>query len=269
MFQVFEGIEAQFVPSGRLAQTIIQSYIETQFRIGERRHKHWHALLISRFQNPALPFRMFRQMRSDGMIQLVRTQHFAVIPTFQNLGHHFFYVVEVLLGLERVVHAVVALLIKLSVGDVRVVAEVSSPGCFDQAVRHERARRDNRIHDSPVDQVCDDETLFGDGHGAGQGHHHEAVRVASHGFEYVGRLAHLATGEGRFPHRTHEIVNRTHRTQVQRLQRNQTVFNRIVQLAVNSCAVMIAILQDPTPTMSKHYSTRTQQAPATTALVEN
>ena len=75
-------------------------------------------------------------MRSNCVIQFVGAQHLAVIPSFQYMGHHFFDVVQVLLRLQRVVDAVVALLVKLGVGNVGVVAEMCAPRGLDQAVRH-------------------------------------------------------------------------------------------------------------------------------------
>ena len=110
------------------------------------------------------------------------THHFLRVPARKHRAHNAFHVVEVLLGLERVVDAVVSRLVKFFIAQFRIMPEVGAPGSLDQAMRHQRTRRDDRVHDSPIDQLRDDQTLLGNGHGAGQGHHHETVLIARHRF---------------------------------------------------------------------------------------
>ena len=73
------------------------------------------------------------------MVQLVRAQTSSCVPGFEHGGHDFFNVVEILLGLERVVDAVVALLVEFLTSTLRIGAKVGLPGGFDQPVTHERA----------------------------------------------------------------------------------------------------------------------------------
>ena len=120
--------------------------------------------------------------------------------------------------------------------------EVSAPGRFDESVRHERAGRDDRVHDAAVDQLGNYESLLGDRHRPGKGHHDEAVLIPRHRLEHVGSLAELAAGEGRLRHRTDQAVNGMDLAKVERLQRDQAVFHWIVQFAVDARAfLMIAV----------------------------
>ncbi len=105
-------------------------------------------------------------------------------------------------------------------------------GRFDQSMSHQCAGRNNRVHDAAVDQVGDDQSLLGHGHGAGQRHHHETVFVHGHGLKHVGRLAQLPARERSLGHGTHQVVDRAHFREIQRLQRNQPVFDRVVQMAI-------------------------------------
>ena len=66
----------------------------------------------------------------------------------------------------------------------------------------------------------------------GEGHHDKSVFVERHGFEDVGGLAQLATGEGGLGHCAHQAVDRMDLAQVEGLERNQAVFDGIVQMAV-------------------------------------
>ena len=74
------------------------------------------------------------------MIQFIRAQHIRLVPIAKNFRHHVLHIVEILLGLQRVINAVVALLIQFSVGDVRVVAEMRPASGFNETMGHERTR---------------------------------------------------------------------------------------------------------------------------------
>ena len=126
-----------------------------------------------------------------------------------------------------------------------------------QTVRHQSSGRDDRIHDATVDQFSDNQPLFGNRHRASQGHHNKAIFVASHGFEHVGGFADLAPGECGLRHRPHQVINRADAGKIQRLQRNQAVFDGIVELSVDSCAVIVAVLHSvPLLLTRKDYFTR-------------
>ena len=232
MLQIFEWIEADFVPSRGLAQPVVERGIEPKFRIAECRDKHRDSLFIGRLQNSPLPLGILRQVRSDGVVQFVGAHHFVVVPRFQHGRHNFFDVIEVLFRLERVVDPVVPLLIKFNIRNFRIRPEVSPPTSLDQTMSHHRARRDNGIHHPSVDQLRDDQPLLGDSHRASKGHHDESVFVQRHGFEHIGRFPQLAPGEGRLRHRTNQAVNGMNFGEIERFQRDQPVFDGIVQITI-------------------------------------
>ena len=121
------------------------------------------------------------------------------------------------------------------------------PGSLHQSMRHQRAGRDDGVDDSPIDQLSDDQPLFGDRHRAGQGHDHEAVLVAGHGFEDVDGLTQLPAGECGLGHGAHQVVDRMHFPEIERLQWNQPVLDWIVQMALHTGAVMIVMFQVAPP----------------------
>lgn len=136
---------------------------------------------------------------------------------------------QVNLRLERVIDAVVALLEKLLVAHLAVVAVVLQPGGLHQPVRHQRPGGNNRVDHPGVDQVADDQPHLAHGQRPGKGHHYEAVLVARHGFQHVGGVAHLASGVGRLPHGADQVVHRLDLREVERLHRRQLVLHRVVQ----------------------------------------
>jgi len=166
-----------------------------------------------------------------------------VIPGVQHLRQHFFHVVEVLLRLDRVVDAVVTLLVKFFIGDCWVDAVVGTARRLDQSVCHQGAGGDDGIDDAAVDQFRDDQSLFGDGHGAGQSHDPEAVFVERHGFEDVGGFAQLAAGEGRPGHGPNQVIDGFDLAEIERFEGNQPVFHGIVQMAIRALAAGAAVLR--------------------------
>ena len=90
------------------------------------------------------------------MVELVGAHHLRVVPVAENLRHHPFHVVEVLLGLKRVVNAVISLLVEFGVRNIWIVLIMRATGGLDKAVRHERASGNDGVHDSVFDQVSDD-----------------------------------------------------------------------------------------------------------------
>src|SRR6185437_9384654 len=126
MLEVFEGIETNLVPARAFAHAVMQGDVQSQLGIGKRRNKYRHTFFICRLQNPALLFRPLRQKSADGVIQLVRTHNFGMVPVLEHLSHNSFNIVKVLLGLERVIDAVIPLLVKLGVRHVGVVAEMGA-----------------------------------------------------------------------------------------------------------------------------------------------
>ena len=108
-----------------------QCVVESEFGIGESRHEYGNVLFIRGLKDSALTLSGFREMRSDGAVQFVGAHHFFAVPPTEHGVHHAFDVVEVLLGLKRVVDAVVAGFVKFFVAEFRVVAEVGAAGGFD------------------------------------------------------------------------------------------------------------------------------------------
>ena len=131
-----------------------------------------------------------------------------MVPVAEHLSHHSFNIVKILLRLQCVVNAVVALLVEFRIGDIRVVLIMRAAGGLNKSMGHKRARRNDGIHDAVLDQVGNNQTLLGDGHGTRESHHDEAIFVASHGLEHVGSFADLASGERSFRHGAHQIINR-------------------------------------------------------------
>ena len=146
-------------------------------------------------------------MLPNHLVELVGAQYLVGVPFRQDPEHDLFHIVQVGLRLQRVVHAVVPLPVELFVGDFRVVAEMGATGGFDQPVRHQGPRGNDCVHDAAIDQLRDDQSLLGHRHGAGERHYFEAVLVAGHRFQHVGRLAQLPPGKRRFGHASHQVVN--------------------------------------------------------------
>ena len=178
-------------------------------------------------------------MRSNRTVQLIRAHHFVRVPAAKHGSHHAFHVVEILLGLERVIHAVVPGLVEFLVAELGIVPEMSAPGRFDQPMRHQRPSGDDGVHNAAIDQLGYHQSLLGHGHRAGERHDDEAVLVARHGLQHIGSFAELAAGERRLGHRPHQLVNGMNFAQVERFQRNQTIGHRIVQLAVDTRALLV------------------------------
>src|SRR5882672_12709704 len=117
IFQILKRIETKTRLALFVTLAIGKRVIQTKFGVGERRHEYWNVLLNRGLQNSALPFRGFGKVRADRPVELVGAHHFAGIPTREYRLHHALHVVEVLLGLERVVDAVVSRLIEFFVAE--------------------------------------------------------------------------------------------------------------------------------------------------------
>jgi len=182
------------------------------------------------------------QVLTDFAIHLPRAHRLFGVPLLQNAGDDAFDEVEVRLRLQRVVDAVIAGLVEFDVVHPGVVAEVRLAGRFYQPVSHKRAGRDEGFDDAGVDQVGDDQSLFGHGHRPRERHHHEAVFVAGHGFEHVGADTDLPRTEGRVAHRGDQVVDGLDFRKIEGLQRDEFVGNRIVQFAVDARALMMFIV---------------------------
>src|SRR5882757_5302355 len=109
---------------------------------------------------------------------------------------------------------------------------------------HERAGRNDRIHNSAIDQLRDDQALLCYGHRASQGHHHETIFVPGHRFENIGSFTELAAGESGLGHGADEVVYRVNFSRIEGLQWDQAVLYGVVKLTIDPRAfVMIAVLR--------------------------
>ncbi len=182
---------------------------------------------------------MVLQVLADGAVQLPRAHDLLRVPLAQNFFHHQLNVVQVLLRLQRVINAVIARFIQLNIVHPWVIAIMFAAGGLNQSMRHQRSGGYHSVDQPFIDQVADDQTLLGHGHGACQGHDHEAVLVSRHGLKHVHRLAKLATGKCRVRHAAHQIADALGLGKVQRKNRRELVLHRIVELAVNACAFLL------------------------------
>src|ERR1700722_15529249 len=268
VFEILERVKAQFVSACSLSHAIGKGDVQAQLRIRKSRHEYRHALLKRRFQYAALPFGIPGQVFPDSVVEFVRAKYFAGVPTLQYLKHHFLYVVQIPLRLQGVVDAVVTLLVEFDVRNFRVVTKMGAPGGFHQPMRHEGAGRDNCIDNATIAQLCDDKALLRHGHGSRQGHPHETVFVSGHSFQHVDGFAELAAGKRSLGHRSQQVIDRVYFFEIERLQWNQLVLNRIVKMALRTRAVMIIRFQ-VAPPVAKHYFTRSPQAIATATRTGN
>ena len=88
-----------------------------------------------------------------------------------------------------------------------------------QAVRHERAGRDDALHHAFIDHLRDDLPHLGDGHRTGQRHHDLALWVCDHRREHLEGLPHMPSAEGRLPHGLEQLTERRNLVGIQRLKR--------------------------------------------------
>jgi hypothetical protein len=207
VLEVEEGIEMDAGFARFRAHQVVERNVKSEFRVGESGNEDWDVLLVGRFQYPT-PGRVFDQMLTDGVIQPPRAHSFIRVPVAEDLFHYHLDVIEVALRFERVIDAVVPGLVEFFVIHCRVVAVMGLAGGLDQAVRHQSAGGDDGLDDAVVDKIANDETLFSNGHGAGEGHHHETVFVARHGLKNISALAELAAGERGLAHGADQLADR-------------------------------------------------------------
>ncbi len=141
-------------------------------------------------------------------------------------------VVEVLLELDRVVDAVVALAVEILVLQVRPVLEVQHAGALAEPVGHERAGGDDGVYPAAVDHLAEHQPLLGDRHRARDRDDAEAALVADHRLEHVGGLAEAAPAEGRLAHGANQGVHAVGSLRVERRQRRQPVLVAVPVLAL-------------------------------------
>ncbi len=179
------------------------------------------------------------EVLTNGGIQLPGAQGLLRVPLAEDLFHHQFDMVKVRFGLHHVIDPVVARFVEFFVVHARVVAIMDLPGGFYQAVGHGTAGGDQGVDQATITEIADDQALLGHGHGAGKGHHNEAVAIAGHSFKHVHGFAKLAAGEGSISHGAHQIIHGFDLAQIEREDGRKFVAYRIMQLAVNACAFLL------------------------------
>jgi hypothetical protein len=230
-FEVFEGIEAEnralFFPAG----VLIESEVEAKFRIGESGNKNGDVVFESRPEDAAALGVLCEEF-ADAPVKFPATDDFVGIPLVEDAVDDFFDVIEIGLGLEGVVDAVVAgekefLVVHLG----GIVAEVRAARSFDEAVSHESAGGDDSFDDAGLDEVAEDETHLADGESAGESHDDEAIFVAGHGFEDVGGVTDLPGSVGGVAHGAYKIVDSFDFGEIERVDGAELVFDGIVENA--------------------------------------
>src|SRR5271154_2580948 len=103
-------------------------------------------------------------MRAYGSVQLVGAHYFIGVPAPEDRGHNSLYVVQILLGLQRVVDSVVSSFVEFLVAELGIVAEMGAACRFYQAVRHQGASGNYSVHYAAINQLGYHQTLLGYGH---------------------------------------------------------------------------------------------------------
>ena len=153
---------------------------------------------------------------------------------FQHAHQNVEDIVEILLQFQCVVNAIVAAIIQLTVVHGGIVLEMCAAGGFDKAVRHQGAGGHHGVEHAVLDHVGKHQTHFGDGHGAREGAHHEAVRIGDHVVQHVGGLAEAAPTEGGPAHGLHEVREALDVRQVERDGRVQLVRKAVPQIGAGT-----------------------------------
>ena len=170
------------------ASRLCTNSIEPQLAVRKPRHVDRHTLLRGRLEDAAALDRL-TDVFADAPVQLVAAERLVAGESRQDVLHDLGGLFEVALQLERVVHAAIAGVVELLVAPVRVVPEVRAAALLDQAVAHQRPGADDGVEQALVDHLGDQQALLGDGHCAGKCADDEALLVAGHLAQDVGRFA--------------------------------------------------------------------------------
>ena len=224
VLQVEEGVEAQGLPPGLAPQPVVDGEVEAQLRVREGGHVDGHLAPVGAAQHGPVAAQLF-ETPAQGAADGGARQHLArLVQRPQRVLEQALHVVQVLLQLDGVVDPVVALAEELLVAHLRAVLEMEQARPLAEAVGHERAGADDRLHPAAIDHLADHQALLGDGHRARDGQHAEALGVAHHGLEHVGGLAQAPPSEGGAAHGAHQRVDSVRRLQVQGGEGLQAVF---------------------------------------------
>jgi len=206
----------------------VQRKINAQLGIGECGNEDGDVFLRAGLEDAATRG-VTLQIFPDAAVNLPTAGGVIGVPVMEDVLHHLLDGVEIHLRLERIVDAVVTSREKLAVVHFGVVAEMRAACGFDEAMGHQRPGRNNRFYNSRLDKIAEKEAHFADGHRAGEGHDDKAVLVSRHGFEHIRGVADLPAGECRPSHSADEIVDGVDARQIKRKNRNQAIFDRVMQ----------------------------------------
>ena len=219
VLQIEERIEAHRRPPAPAARAVEEREVEADLRVGERRHVDRHATAPGGAQHAAhrlaLP-RLCRRRRTlafaqpppERLVQGARAGDLAFRPLLQDRLDDELHPIQVALQFQRVVDAVETRVVRGAVVEragARRRLEVDHPGGLDEAMDHQGPGADDRVEQSVVDHVAQNEPLLGRGHRAGEGADDQAVRIRGHVVEHVRRLAKLTAPEGGRLHRREQI----------------------------------------------------------------
>ena len=87
---------------------------------------------------------------------------------------------------------------------------------------------------SPIDHLCHDKTLLGDGHRAGERHDLETVAVADHALEHIDRFAEPPATERGLRHGSDEVIDGLRVRHVERPKRFEAVVMPRVSRAIEA-----------------------------------
>ena len=97
---------------------------------------------------------------------------------------------------------------------------------------------------SPIDHLCHDKTLIGDGHRAGERHDLETVAVADHALEHIDRFAEPPATERGLRHGSDEVIDGLRVRHVERPKRFEAVVmprvSRAIEAHVSSSGCRLA-----------------------------
>ena len=159
---------------------------------------------------------MLHQVLAQLQAQTARRKSLVRIPLREHLLEDLLDVLEVRLGLERIVHPDYIPFRTAPRRPFRPVLVVFQPSGLDEAMSHQCASGHDGLHESPVDHLADDQTHLGDGHRSRKGQDDGTLRIASHVHEGIDSFTELASAEGCTRHGLGDIVEVLHLGEVER-----------------------------------------------------
>ncbi len=130
-------------------------------------------------------------MLADQFIERRRTEHRFAVDLIDHFADHFFDRVQIGFRLQRIGHAVELAPRQLGVVVLGIVFVMLEADGRYQAMSHQRAGGRDRMDQSQLDHVADDQIHLADGHGAADREKAHAVLIAGHRFKSFCAARHL------------------------------------------------------------------------------